>query len=129
MNIRKFKWRVSNDSMSTGQNHMHSSSPWLIFPLLHTPATEGPHQCNVMVSGLNISWRCMGHGVRAHLEEEGTELKRRHNYIRHNSKKFYTRTSGFFGVIFAKIYMCNCSHKAAPPLNYCFPIWLYEREL
>lgn len=56
----------------------------------------------------------MGHGARACLEEEGTELKRRHNYVRRNSKKFYTRTSGILCVIFAKIYTCNCSQKAIP---------------
>lgn len=40
--LENFIWKFSNDGMSTGKNHMHSSSPWLIFPLLHTPANRRP---------------------------------------------------------------------------------------
>lgn len=62
--------------------------PLVSHSLPHSLAVEGPHQCDKIIPGLRISWYCTGQGARVCLEKQGTELVRRHDSRRYNSKRF-----------------------------------------
>lgn len=101
--LENFMWRVSNDDMNTRIMYTPPApDSYMLFPM---PLQQRALTTVAMLCSLNISWHCMGHGPRVCLEEKGTELIRRKNYIRHSNKKFYTTASDLFCVIFAKIYL------------------------